>query len=170
MARPKLALWLLKDPVQAKLLRLTATPVDLAAIPSPAMQQLIDAMVVTMYQANGIGLAAPQIGQSIRLAVIAPEVDPKLTEPLVLINPTIHQPSTVQDVVEEGCLSIPKVFGPVHRATSLTLNAINLQGHPYRLAASGLLARVIQHEVDHLLGRLFIDRTDQITSGKRFLP
>lgn len=170
MSRTKLPLWLLKDPDQARLLRLTAADVDLLEISKPTFQQLIDDMVVTMYQANGIGLAAPQIGQSLRLAVIAPEVDASLSEPLVIINPTITKPSSEQEVIEEGCLSIPKVFGPVHRALSLTVQALDRRGRPFRLNASGLLARVIQHEVDHLLGRLFIDRADHISSGKKFLP
>lgn len=170
MSATKLPLWLLKNPDQAILLRSTAGPVDLATISSTDFQTLIDEMVVTMYQANGIGLAAPQIGRSIRLAVIAPEVDVLLHEPLVLINPTITNPSGNQEVLEEGCLSIPKVYGPVHRAAQLTLQAIDRRGRPYRLTANGLLARVIQHEIDHLLGRLFIDRAEKITSGKKFLP
>lgn len=170
MSRTKLPLWLLKNPSQAELLRATAKTVDLTSILKPTMQQLIDEMVVTMYQANGIGLAAPQIGQSIRLAVIAPEVDQSLHEPVVLINPVISDLSTGQETIEEGCLSIPKVYGPVARAAEVTLQAMDRHGRPYRLNASGLFARVIQHEVDHLLGRLFIDRADGISSGKKYLP
>lgn len=165
-----LPLWVLKVPAQALLLRQVAVPIELSQVTTPEFQQLIETMVVTMYKANGIGLAAPQIGQSIRLAVIAPEVDPALHEPLVLINPVITDPSGEQESYEEGCLSVPKVFGTVARSRHLTLQAFDRQGQPYRLAASELLARVIQHEVDHLNGRLFLDRTTGITSGQKYLP
>src|SRR5690349_7319153 len=131
MAIQKLPLWVLKNPVQAKLLRHVAEPVDRSEVERPEFQQLIEQMVVTMYKARGIGLAAPQIGRSIRLAVIAPEVDRDLHEPLVLINPVIHQPSSDQETYEEGCLSVPKVFGPVSRSLRLTLSAMDRRGQPF---------------------------------------
>ncbi len=170
MPTTTLPVWLLKNSNQVAILRQVATPVDLAIIPSTGLQQLIDDMVATMYRANGIGLAAPQIGRSDKLAVIAPEVDPSLTEPLVLINPVVTPLGDEPATLEEGCLSIPKVFGSVQRAARVKLQAINRRGRPYALEGAGLLARVIQHEVDHLNGKLFIDRTDAITSGKKYLP
>lgn len=169
MTRPKLPVWLLKNPDHISVLRRVAEPVDLMTVLSAATQHLIDDMVATMYQANGIGLAAPQIGRSEKLAVIAPEVDSHLTEPLVLINPAVDVIGSDQDVIEEGCLSIPKVFGPVPRAARVKLRAIDRHGRPYTLETGGMLARVIQHEIDHLNGRLFIDRADAITNGKKFL-
>lgn len=170
MSKKTLPLWLLKNTTQAELLRQVAVPVDVAQVPTADFQELIDTMVVTMYKANGIGLAAPQIGQSIRLAVIAHEIDRQLNKPLVLINPIIANPSSEQDRYEEGCLSIPKVFGTVDRSLRLTLKAIDRHGQPYRLSANALLARAIQHEVDHLNGRLIVDRVTAITSGHKFLP
>ncbi len=170
MSSKKLPLWLLKDPAQAQLLRRVAEPIELHQVTTAAFQDLIERMVVTMHQANGIGLAAPQIGRSIRLAVIAPEVDPQLREPLVLINPVIENLSGEQETYEEGCLSVPKVFGSVARSLRLTLKSINRRGQPCQLRASDLLARVIQHEVDHLNGRLFLDRAAAITSGQNYLP
>ncbi len=170
MARPTLPLWLLRDAQQAQLLRLRAEVLDLAVLKEESYQKLIDTMVTTMYKARGIGLAAPQIGRSIRLAVIAPEVDDRLREPLVLVNPKIHAPSATQETVEEGCLSVPKVFGEVTRSLALTLKAFDRFGQPYTLQADRLLARVIQHEIDHLDGRLFVDRTSHITSGQKYLP
>lgn len=166
----KLPLWFLKNPPQAELLRRVAAPISLPDISTELFQQRLDDMVLTMYKSQGIGLAAPQIGLSLRLAVIAPEVDPALTKPLMLINPVIEAPSAEQDSHEEGCLSVPKVFGSVRRATQLKLKALDRDGQPYQLQAEGLLARVIQHEVDHLNGRLFLDRADAITSGHKFLP
>jgi peptide deformylase len=169
MSPKKLPLWQIHNATQADLLRRVAVPVELQQIPSVDFQALIENMVVTMYKANGIGLAAPQIGLSIRLAVIAPEVDGQLHRPLVLINPVIENPSSEQETYEEGCLSVPKVFGTVGRSLRLTLKAIDRLGQPYTLTAANLLARVIQHEVDHLNGRLFLDRATAITSGQKFL-
>jgi len=168
MTEKILPIWKLKDPVQTPVLRAVAEPIAIDAITTPEMSKLVRLMVKAMYAANGIGLAAPQIGRSIRLAVISPEVQ-NLPAPLVLFNPTITSPSTQQETMEEGCLSLPKVFGPVARAWALTVTALDQQGQPYTLRAEGLLARVIQHEVDHLNGKLFIDRADKITHGKNLL-
>jgi peptide deformylase len=151
-------------------LRVVADPVDLAGVDEQKFQQLIDDMLITMRQANGIGLAATQIGERCRLAVIDRSADPSLTDDLILINPQRSDPSIEQEMGEEGCLSIPKVFGMVERPTSITLRAFDRRGRPYRLNASGLLARVIQHETDHLDGILFIDHHPQITKGQKLLP
>ncbi len=167
MADTKLPVWKLRVPSQAEVLRASAQPA-LGLIEQPDFQHLIDDMVATMYQAEGIGLAAPQIGKSIRLAVIAGEVDDR-TEPLVLINPVIESPSLKQASMEEGCLSIPKVYGMVNRSASLELSAFDRRGKAFRLRAHGLLARVIQHEFDHLNGKLIVDRAEPITQGKELL-
>lgn len=163
--RTKLPLWLLKRPAQAELLRLPAQPVPLGQLDDPEFQQLIDHMMLTMDQANGIGLAAPQIGQSIRLAVIAHEVSGQSSD-LVLINPTVTVVGTGAQTVEEGCLSIPGVYGPVPRPDRVKLTAFDRRGQRYQLSAQDLFARVIQHENDHLEGRLFIDRASSITHGR----
>lgn len=165
MPKTKLPLWLLREPDQAQLLRRVAEQISLSHIQDPAFQVLIDEMVLTMHQARGVGLAAPQIGQSIRLAVIDGQANEHV-EPYVLINPSISQVSSDQIDMEEGCLSIPRVFGVVPRANRLTLSAFDRFGKPYRLAAEGFFARVIQHELDHLNGKLYIDRATEITSGK----
>ncbi len=117
-----------------------------------SIQQLIDDMVETMRDAPGFGLAAPQVGVPLRICVI--EVDDQLT---VLCNPQIlemegeHEP-------EEGCLSIPGYVANVKRALKVTVKAKNRRGKDIKIKADGLLAHVIQHEVDHLDGILFIDR------------
>jgi peptide deformylase len=115
------------------------------------LRALIDRMYETMYAAQGIGLAAPQVGRTERLTVIDVEGAKH-----VLINPEIVERSGSAKG-EEGCLSIPDIYGDVERATSVVVRATGYDGRPFDLEATDLLARCIQHEVDHLHGRLFID-------------
>ncbi len=170
MIHTKLPLWTIFVPDQCSVLTAPAQDVDVATLSDAAFQQLIDDMVVTMRQAKGIGLAAPQVGRKIRLAVISDEVDGQLLQPLVLINPRLTKLSPEQESGEEGCLSIPGVYGQVRRSRHLTLQAFDRHGRFYTLNASHLLARVIQHEADHLAGVLFIDRAEAITAGRERLP
>ncbi len=125
-----------------------------------AIRSLIDSMVVTMRKQRGIGLAAPQIGVWLQAAVIEMK-----DGPLVTINPSLTDVSREQEDDEEGCLSVKGVYGVVRRAKRVTLHAHNIDGEPYTIKASGLLARVIQHEYDHLQGVLFIDHCNELTSG-----
>jgi peptide deformylase len=129
-------------------LRQETTPV---AKVTDELRRLIDDMFETMYAAKGIGLAAPQVGRLERLAVI--DVG---ESPLVIVNPEIvrHDGSAK---AEEGCLSIPEVFGEVERAARVAVRALDRDGCEFELDASELLARCLQHEIDHLHGRLFID-------------
>lgn len=115
------------------------------------LRALIDDMFETMYAAEGIGLAAPQVGRSERITVV--DVD---DEPLVLVNPEITARDGAERA-EEGCLSIPEIYGEVERASHIVVRALDRHGSPYERAASALLARCIQHEVDHLDGKLFLD-------------
>ena len=119
------------------------------------LQQLIDDMIETMYEAKGVGLAAPQIGLSLRLAVI--DVSRNNSQPLVLINPEIVEREG-EAKLSEGCLSIPGVYEKVPRATRVVLKALDRDGKPYELEADGLLGHAIQHECDHLDGILNIHR------------
>ncbi|HXC24585.1 MAG TPA: peptide deformylase [Gemmatimonadaceae bacterium] len=115
------------------------------------IRQLVDDLFETMHAAGGIGLAAPQVGRRERVAVV--EVD---EQPLIFINPEIiSRESSARD--EEGCLSIPEIYGEVDRPATIVVRALDREGHPFELNAAGLLARCIQHEVDHLDGKLFID-------------
>ena len=115
------------------------------------LRRLTDDMFETMYVAKGIGLAAPQVGRPERLAVIDIE-----NNPIVVVNPEIVL-TEGSARGEEGCLSIPEVFGDVDRATRITVRALNRDGEPFELEATDLLARCLQHEIDHLHGKLFID-------------
>lgn len=166
----ELPIWTIFNPAQLSLLRGRAIDFPVNQIAESRWQKLFDNLVFTMERANGIGLAAPQIGISIRIMVISAAVGRALTDPQWFINPTLSNPSPAQDTSEEGCLSIPGVYGLVPRAKAVSLRAFNRHGQLINLTASDLFARVIQHEVDHLNGRLFIDRAVSLTHGQELLP
>ncbi len=116
-------------------------------------------MFETMYAADGIGLAAPQVGIAKRVFVI--DIREPGVEPLAVVNPVILE-SEGTERGEEGCLSLPGLIGVVERAARVTLEGVDVTGKPIRVDASELLARVIQHEIDHIDGVLFIDRLSPI--------
>jgi peptide deformylase len=121
-----------------------------------SIQRLIDDMFETMHAARGIGLAAPQVGRTERLTVI--DVSPREeSRPLVLINPEIVVADGGLAKAEEGCLSIPEVYGEVERPAHVIVRALDRSGEPFEIEATELLARCLQHEIDHLHGKLFID-------------
>ncbi len=118
------------------------------------IRQLVDDMLETMYDAPGIGLAAPQVAVFKRVMVV--DVTEDNSEPLVFINPEIIE-SSGQEKMEEGCLSVPEVYELVERAEQITVRALDREGKPFEMKADGLKAVCIQHEVDHLNGKLFVD-------------
>jgi peptide deformylase len=127
----------------------------------PALQRLIDDMVETMRPANGIGLAAIQIGVPERVIVVQlpeDEEDPKSNTLYAIINPELARKSREMEDGIEGCLSIPGWVGEVSRHHAVTIKGLDPQGRSVRIRAEGLLARVFQHEIDHCDGILFIDR------------
>ena len=134
----------------------------------PVLQKLIDDMIPTMYERDGIGLAAPQINYSLQLAVIVPDptrfqdFKDKKEEAIVIINPRIEKHSLRKESQEEGCLSVPKYFGPVKRWKSVTVSFYDRNGAKQVMKSSGLLAKVFQHEIDHLKGVLFIDKASRV--------
>ena len=115
-------------------------------------------MLQSMYAAKGIGLAAPQIGINKELLVIDVNFEDSAAEPLILINPEISDYGTTLNSYEEGCLSIPGVYLNVVRPSTIKLRFRDEMGRPRKMKADGLLARCIQHEMDHLNGVLFVDR------------
>ncbi len=136
------------------------------------IRELVENMIETMHAANGVGLAAQQVGEALQVTVLdvsqvedrpstiklnGKEHDPRSAMPLVLINPQIELTSEMESGTE-GCLSFPEITGEIDRAKSITVRAQNLEGETIEMETSGLLARAIQHEVDHLNGILFIDR------------
>ncbi len=119
-----------------------------------SIRRLVDDMAETMYAAPGVGLAATQVNQHIQLIVI--DTSKEQNDLLVLINPKIVVKSGTQDY-EEGCLSVPGVYETVTRAEKITLEALDKQGKKFKLNAEGLLSVCIQHEMDHLLGKVFVE-------------
>jgi len=154
--------------VPTKSLRERSTELDPALVTSDEIQTLIDEMIPTMYTDDGIGLAAPQVGKNIRLCVIGKEalkLDKKNTlqiYDLVLINPVWQKTSRKKATDTEGCLSVPKTFGKVTRWKNIEVEALDRQGNKLKFFANDFFARVIQHEVDHLDGILFIDKAKSI--------
>lgn len=119
-----------------------------------SLQTLIDDMFETMYHAKGVGLAAPQIGISLRLSVV--DVVGDKTQQLVLINPEIIA-SEGKETYSEGCLSVPGAYDKVVRAKKVTIRALDRSGKTFEMTAEGLLGECFQHEIDHLNGKLFVD-------------
>jgi peptide deformylase len=136
------------------LLRQASAPVERV---DEAVLKLADDMLETMYAAPGVGLAAVQVGVPIRLVVLDTAKEEEGPKPLTLINPEILALGTELRLHEEGCLSIPDVRVEIERPASLTLRYLDRAGKVQELAAEGLLATAIQHEIDHLNGRLIID-------------
>ena len=123
------------------------------------IRRLIDDLFETMYEAPGVGLAAVQVNVMQRVIVV--DVSEDRTEALALINPEITQLDGVEEM-EEGCLSVPGVFEKVKRADNITVKALDRQGNAVEMKADGLLAVCIQHEIDHLDGKLFIDYLSEL--------
>jgi peptide deformylase len=124
------------------------------------IRQLIKEMLQTMYSADGIGLAAPQVAVSKQVIVVDTDPDEAANSPLVLINPQICQRSDDLAVDQEGCLSIPGVYLDVTRPDAIEVAYKDEQGRPQKRWATELLARAIQHEIDHLTGVMFVDRVE----------
>jgi len=140
-----LSIRVLGDPI----LREETKPVDEI---TDELRTLAKNMFETMYLAKGIGLAAPQIGRSERIAVV--DVD---KNPMVLVNPEILEVSSSKAKAEEGCLSIPDIYGDVERPASVRVRAMDLDGKTFEVDGAELFGRCLQHEIDHLHGKLFVD-------------
>ena len=137
-----------------KILRQISKPVEKVG---KEEQQLMDDMLETMYSANGIGLAAIQIGIPKRIIVMDISPDKSKKKPLYLVNPVIKNKDTLKSTYEEGCLSVPNQFAEIDRPKNCDVEYLDYEGERRFLKAEGLLATCIQHEMDHLEGILFID-------------
>lgn len=144
---------ILTIPQDEKTLRQKSTPLDPNLIMDKNMQAFFDHLSETMFQADGAGLAAPQVDKLIRVAAI--NID---GAPLIIINPRIVKRSFFKDILEEGCLSIPGVYGKVKRSKAITLKYLDRNNQPQKTKFKSITARIIQHEIDHLNGILFIDK------------
>ena len=139
-------------------LRIKAKPVEAF---DEELKALTDDMFETMHSVNGIGLAATQIGVAKQVAVI--DISPEKNEPLVIVNPVIQilDPSKTEDY-DEGCLSVPGFFEKISRPSDIKLSYQDLNGQKQEIKPEGLLTKVIQHELDHLNGRLFVDHISEL--------
>jgi peptide deformylase len=157
VSREPLPLRFLGDPV----LRRKA---DAVAEVTPEIREFIEAMFATMYVEEGVGLAAPQVGRSVRIFVIdvEPEEEGGARVKQAFVNPVIRERSG-EMVGEEGCLSIPGLRADVKRAARVVVEALDENGTPFRIEAEGMVARALQHEQDHLDGIVFLDRLGPIT-------
>lgn len=165
------------EPRGEAILRRTSKPVRLF---DRRLQRLVDDMVETMRRYNGVGLAAPQVGQLQRVIVAELPAETEQDEEgeivvrrpaqrFVLCNPEITDRSEEEVLAEEGCLSLAGLYGQVPRALSVKVRYQDLNGRHRRLQAEGYLARIIQHEVDHLEGVLFTDRVEDVTTLRRLV-
>lgn len=133
------------------------------------LRQLVDDMVETMRAAQGVGLAAPQVAVGQRVIVVEfaeppedPEAEPNEAQLYKIVNPKIIRASQETTLGNEGCLSLPGYYGEVERSLGVTVSGFNPQGEPVQIEAEGWLARIFQHEIDHLNGVLFIDRANRV--------
>ncbi len=155
----------LRDPVSP-----VASPRD------PALQALIDDMIATVADANGVGIAAPQVYESLALFIVAPRPGPRYPhaptmEPTAMINPELLWASSETETGWEGCLSIPGIRGPVQRHTRIRVRYVTRTGEIREEEYEGFLARIFQHEFDHINGVVFIDRVDsrELVTEKEYL-
>jgi peptide deformylase len=146
---------ILPDPI----LRVASKPVERV---DEAVKRFADDMLETMYDAPGIGLAAIQVGEPLRMLVIDLSKEDEEKAPRVFLNPEILSSSDERSVYEEGCLSIPDYYAEVERPASVRLRWLGLDGQTHEEEADGLLATCLQHEVDHLNGVLFIDHISKL--------
>ena len=160
-----------------EVLRTKASPIDLGAGVTDEIRAIADRMIALMQGAQGIGLAAPQVGLTLRLFVAHvpadPEGEPDLPDlpgscpsPQVFLNPQILEFSKDLEPYDEGCLSLPGITGEVNRPATVTMRAFDLDGNEVTLRATGLLARCWQHEIDHLDGVMILDKMTQMSRLK----
>jgi peptide deformylase len=145
-------------------LRQAARALDPTEVRTPAFQKLVDDMMQTMFEYEGIGLAAPQVHESVRLFVAGVEGSGDNLKVLPFINPVIEPTTTELAADWEGCLSIPDLRGKVPRPREVIIRALDRRGKPFEMALKNYPARVVQHETDHLDGLLFLDRMTSFTT------
>lgn len=147
------------DPV----LRQTATAVKVSEISQKKIQSLIEDMKSAIaHEDDAVAIAAPQLGESLRIFVVSQRVNKKFEDDLVFINPEIIRLGKIKNMMQEGCLSVRWKYGDVKRSTTATVRALNESGNEFVMSGRGLLAQIFQHETDHLNGILFIDTAKNV--------
>ncbi|ANF82299.1 peptide deformylase [Acinetobacter sp. NCu2D-2] len=145
------------------ILNLIAAPVMEVELKSEWLNHLTEAMMATMLARQGVGIAAPQVYVSKRIIIVASRANPRYPDapnmqPIIMLNPKIIEASQAKVIGQEGCLSVPEQRGDVARAEQIKVRYLNLQGHEIVQEFSGFPARIVQHEIDHLDGILFVER------------
>ncbi|MEO5928265.1 MAG: peptide deformylase [Patescibacteria group bacterium] len=143
-------------------LRERSKEVDPAIIGTPEFQVYLDVLIATMWKEDGVGLASPQVGNNIRVIVVT-----RQGEGQIFINPELTKISTAKATDEEGCLSVPGIWGFVERAKKVSIRALDRHGRRVELECKGLEATIFQHEIDHINGVLFIDHVKEYTRGTK---
>ncbi|MEK7656030.1 MAG: peptide deformylase [Patescibacteria group bacterium] len=146
-------------------LREPSVDVDLKTVGTPEFQTFLDALIETMFEYDGVGIAAPQVGRNIRVFIVNQH-----SKGVVYINPTITYTSEITVSGEEGCLSVPEVWGIVDRAKKIKVEAYDRHARKITLDCKGLESVIFQHEIDHLDGVLFIDKVKEKESIKSLKP
>lgn len=157
--------------IPAPTLREQSKELQITELQNNELQEFMHGLIPTMYAYEGIGIAATQVGVNLRICVIGkaafPKRHPLAGEDLILVNPEwkkIGRKTQIEPV--EGCLSVPGSYGPVKRLKDIEVSALNYKGEHIQFEAHGFLARVIQHEVDHMNGILYIDRADELIESE----
>ena len=151
--------------IQAKnqILREKAKEVPFKDIGSEKLKKILGEMAKTLYASeDGIALAAPQIGVPLRIFIVKKEISPS-----IFINPKIIKISKKKQILSEGCLSVNGIYGTIKRAEKLTIEALDEKGRKFTRGASGFMAQIIQHEIDHLNGTLFIDKAINLLKTRK---
>ncbi|MFH1790067.1 MAG: peptide deformylase [bacterium] len=147
-----------EDPI----LRQKCPEFEIKKISNPQIKKIIKDMIDSMYINEGAGIAAPQIGLLTRICVVSKNHTEKQEDDLVLINPVWKRKGFRTEIADEGCLSVPKKYGAVKRYKKITVSSLDRNGKQIKFVATNFFARVIQHEIDHLNGILFIDKAKNI--------
>lgn len=131
-------------------------------INSKETKEFVANLIETMYAKDGVGIASVQVGNPIQLCVIAKDFTPDKKADLILINPKFEKASMLREWAEEGCLSVPNIYGSVRRYKKIKVSALNMKGEKIEFVATEFFARIIQHEIDHLNGILFIEKAKKL--------
>ena len=146
-----------------QVLRRTAAPVPVAAIKTKKIQSLLEEMKSAVHrEEDAVAIAAPQLGDSLRIFVVSKKINKKYEDDLIFINPELIRVGKQKKMMQEGCLSVRWKYGDVKRSTTASVKALNSEGNEFVMNGRGLLAQIFQHEVDHLNGILFIDTAKNI--------
>jgi len=151
------------------ILRQVGKELTVEEIGSKKIKKLIKDLIETMYIHDGVGIAAPQVGESVKIFIIAKDFTPTKEKDLILINPVWEKKSIAKYIDEEGCLSVPGVYGLVKRYKKIKVKALDENGKEICFEAEDFPARVIQHESDHLQGILFIDKAKKLRRAEKTL-